>query len=135
TCTKLTLDPFLKEAFQNEPTDWCRYYITKNADITARENDEILIYDADNEYTTAYNQLQTFQREKDTVAMNQVAAKMIRVLDVFPAHAGCYYILGFILYVFNQLEESITLLRMGHKIDCSFGAITGNRKIKIGKQI
>ncbi|CAO3585579.1 unnamed protein product [Absidia cylindrospora] len=80
TCTKLTLDPFLKETFQIEPMDWCRYYITKNADINDKENDEILIYDANNEYTTAYNQLQSFQREKDIVVMNQVAAKMIRIL-------------------------------------------------------
>jgi hypothetical protein len=47
------------------------------------------------------------------------------VIDVFPTHAGCYYILGFILFVLNQLEEATILLQMGRAVDPSFEPIDG----------
>lgn len=45
--------------------------------------------------------------------------------DLCPAHAGCYYILGFILFVLNHLEEALVLLEMGKNVDPEFGPIGG----------
>ncbi|SAM05557.1 hypothetical protein [Absidia glauca] len=122
TSTGLELYPDLKDKFEREPTDWHRYYITKNATINDTE-DEALMDQADKEYAAAQSQLKTFQQDGNAAVLNEVAAKMMRILDVFPTHGGCYYILGFILFVLNQLEEAVILLHMGRAVDQSFEPI------------
>lgn len=57
-----------------------------------------------------------------------VASKMMWILDVFPAHGGCYYILGFILFVLNKLEEAMILLQMGRAVDPTFEPFDGKKK-------
>jgi hypothetical protein len=47
------------------------------------------------------------------------------ILEVFPGHAGCYYILGFILFVLNKLEEAIILLEMSRAVDPNFEPVDG----------
>jgi hypothetical protein len=47
-------------------------------------------------------------------------------LDVFPGHAGCYYILAFICFVLNKLEEATIILQMGRAVDPTFEPLDGN---------
>lgn len=60
-----------------------------------------------------------------------VASKMMWILDVFPAHGGCYYILGFILFVLNKLEEAMILLQMGRAVDPTFEPFDGKKKANL----
>ncbi|RUP52461.1 hypothetical protein BC936DRAFT_145218 [Jimgerdemannia flammicorona] len=46
-------------------------------------------------------------------------------LDTFPAHAGCYHILAFVLFVLNHLEDALLLLEMGRDIDPEYEPIDG----------
>lgn len=46
-------------------------------------------------------------------------------LDILPGHAGCYYILGFILFIMNQLEDALDILDMGRLVDSSFEPFDG----------
>ncbi|KAG2197839.1 hypothetical protein INT47_009720 [Mucor saturninus] len=121
TATGFSLDPALAEKFSQEPTDWRRYYIQKNKTIS--EDDTALMDQADAEYANAQAHLETFQQEGNVQILVQVASKMLWILDVFPGHAGCYYILGFILFVLNKLEEATILLQMGRAVDPSFEPI------------
>ncbi|ORX55047.1 hypothetical protein DM01DRAFT_1335344 [Hesseltinella vesiculosa] len=120
TATGLELQPDLKEKFSQEPQDWKRYYLAKNAEAQSSTDDEKLMDEADKEYASAQKQLNRFQQTNDLSILNDVASKMIRILDVFPGHGGCYYMLAFILFVLNQLEEAVILLRMGRAVDDSF---------------
>ncbi|KAL0094707.1 hypothetical protein F4703DRAFT_1032598 [Phycomyces blakesleeanus] len=143
TSTGLDLGDDLKQKFGKEPENWHTYYITKNASIDETNNDE-LMDQADKEYTEAQAYLKTFQNDGDIQVLSQVASKMIRILgkssvykiiyhkytysvylDIFPGHSGCYYILGFILFVLNQLEEAMILLQMGRAADPDFEPIDG----------
>ncbi|CAO3650993.1 unnamed protein product [Cunninghamella echinulata] len=85
--------------------------------------DEKLMDEADKEYAICHTQLKTFQKEGDIQILNEVASKMLRILDIFPSHGGCYYILAFILFILNQLDEAIVLLQMGRNVDCDFEPI------------
>lgn len=81
TSTGLELYPDLKDKFEREPTDWHRYYITKNATINDTE-DEALMDQADKEYAAAQSQLKTFQQDGNAAVLNEVAAKMMRILGM-----------------------------------------------------
>ncbi|KAI8640223.1 hypothetical protein BD408DRAFT_434453 [Parasitella parasitica] len=118
TTTGFTLDAALTEKFSQTPSDWRKYYLQKNS--TVNENDTALMDQADQEYAIAQTQLETFQQDGNMETLVQVACKMMHILDVFPGHAGCYYILGFILFVLNKLEEAIILLEMSKAVDSSF---------------
>ncbi|CAO3652560.1 unnamed protein product [Cunninghamella blakesleeana] len=118
----LELYPDLTEKFNQEPSNWCQYYLLKNATLNAME-DEKLMDEADKEYAICHTQLKSFQKEGDINILNDVSSKMMRILDTFPSHGGCYYILGFILFILNQLEDAITLLQMGRNVDCNFEPI------------
>ncbi|KAI9028331.1 hypothetical protein CLU79DRAFT_738827 [Phycomyces nitens] len=122
TSTGLDLGDDLRQRFGKEPENWHTYYITKNASIDESKNDE-LMDQADKEYTEAQAYLKTFQNDGNIQVLSQVASKMIRILDIFPGHSGCYYILGFILFVLNQLEEAMILLQMGRAADPDFEPI------------
>ncbi|GAN02825.1 hypothetical protein MAM1_0028d02272 [Mucor ambiguus] len=118
TATGFTLDPALTEKFSQEPSDWRKYYMQKNS--TVNDNDTALMDQADQEYANAQTQLESFQQDGNVEILVQVACKMMWILDVFPGHAGCYYILGFILFVLNKLEEAIILLEMSRAVDPNF---------------
>ncbi|KAI9339136.1 hypothetical protein BD770DRAFT_415316 [Pilaira anomala] len=121
TATGFTLDPLLAAKFMQEPNNWRQYYIQKNKSIS--EDDTDLMDQADREYANAQAHLETFQQEGNVEVLVQVASKMMWILDVFPTHAGCYYILGFILFVLNKLEEAAILLQMGRAADPQFEPI------------
>ncbi|CEP15989.1 hypothetical protein [Parasitella parasitica] len=120
TATGFTLDDALTEKFSHEPSDWRSYYVQKNSSTANDENDTALMDEADQEYANAQTQLETFQQDGNVETLVQVACKMMHILDVFPGHAGCYYILGFILFVLNKLEEAIILLEMSRAVDPNF---------------
>ncbi|KAF7732508.1 hypothetical protein EC973_003254 [Apophysomyces ossiformis] len=94
----------------------------KNQSIQESENERLLDEGAQ-EYARAQQHLKSFQNDGDITVLSQVASKMMWILDVFPGHAGCYYILAFILFVLNQLEESMMLLSMGRAVDPEFEPI------------
>lgn len=123
TATGFSLDPLLIEKFSQEPTDWRAYYIQKNKSIS--DDDTALMDQADLEYANAQAHLETFQQEGNVQILVHVASKMLWILDVFPGHAGCYYILGFILFLLNKLEEAAILLQMGRAVDPTFEPIDG----------
>ncbi|CAO3688582.1 hypothetical protein G6F70_006663 [Rhizopus microsporus] len=116
--TGLSLDPALTKKFQHEPSDWRSYYLEKNQQ--SEQDDPALIDQADQEYASAQAHLKSFQENGDMSILALVASKMMWILDVFPAHGGCYYILGFILFVLNKLEEAMILLQMGRAVDPTF---------------
>jgi hypothetical protein len=123
TSTGFALDPALTDKFSQEPLDWRRYYIEKNNKITA--DDTALMDQADTEYANAQQHLESFQQEGNVDILVEVASKMMWILDVFPGHAGCYYILGFILFVLNKLEEAAIFLQLGRAVDPTFEPIDG----------
>jgi hypothetical protein len=124
TATGFTFDPTLVAKFGQEPSDWRRYYIEKNKTISA-DDDTALMDQADTEYANAQIHLEAFQQDGNVDILVEVASKMMWILDVFPGHAGCYYILGFILFVLNKLEEAAILLQMGRAVDPTFEPIDG----------
>lgn len=123
TATGFTLDPALTEKFSQEPADWRKYYLQKNS--TVNDDDTALMDQADQEYANAQTQLESFQQDGNVETLVQVACKMMWILEVFPGHAGCYYILGFILFVLNKLEEAIVLLEMSRAVDPNFEPVDG----------
>lgn len=127
TATGFSLDPTLTVKFTQEPQNWRQYYIQKNKSVS--ENDTALMDQADTEYANAQQHLETFQQEGNVEVLVQVASKMIWILDVFPTHAGCYYILAFILFVLNKLEEAAILLQMGRAADPGFEPIDGKEYV------
>jgi hypothetical protein len=40
---------------------------------------------------------------------------------VFPGHAGSYYILGYMLFIVNQLEDALDVIDMGRLVDPVLG--------------
>lgn len=127
TSTGFTLEPVLQEKFGREPSSWRQYYIEKNK--SADEENVSLMDQADTEYALAREKLESFQEDGNVDTLSQVASKMMYILDVFPTHAGCYYILGFILFVLNKLEEAVILLQMARAVDPSFEPVDGKQKI------
>ncbi|KAG0183082.1 hypothetical protein DFQ28_004665 [Apophysomyces sp. BC1034] len=122
TASGLELDPELTKKFAQEPASWLEYYNKKNQSIKESENDQLLEEGA-KEYAQAQQHLKTFQNDGNITVLSEVASKMMWILDVFPGHAGCYYVLAFILFILNQLEESILLLTMGRAVDPAFEPI------------
>lgn len=45
--------------------------------------------------------------------------------DYFPGHAGCYHLLGFTLYVLNELEDALSILEIGSMVDPNYEPIRG----------
>lgn len=44
---------------------------------------------------------------------------------MFPGHAGCYHLLGFVLYILNRLEEAMIMLDFGRTVDPEYEPIDG----------
>jgi hypothetical protein len=52
--------------------------------------------------------------------------------DYFPGHAGCYHLLGFTLYVLNELEDAQTVLDIGSMVDPGYEPIQGKLFSSVG---
>ncbi|KAI8147923.1 hypothetical protein BJV82DRAFT_551674 [Fennellomyces sp. T-0311] len=122
TSAGLELAPDLATKFGQEPSDWKQYYAQKNATVD-NADDEALMSQAEKEYSEAQRYLKSFQKDGNVAVLSQVATKMMWILDTFPTHAGCYYVLGFILYVLNRLDEALIPLRTGGLVDPEFEPI------------
>lgn len=48
------------------------------------------------------------------------------VSDIFPSYPGSYYILSFILFIVNRLEDALEILDIGRIVDPHFKAFDGN---------
>ncbi|KAI7849105.1 hypothetical protein BDC45DRAFT_292006 [Circinella umbellata] len=125
--TGLELAPDLATKFGKEPNNWKEYYAQKNATVDGAD-DESLMTQAEKEYSEAQAFLKTFQNDGNVSVLSRVASKMMWILDVFPTHAGCYYILGFILFVLNRLEDALIPLRTGRLVDPEFEPIAGKHR-------
>ncbi|KAI9314542.1 hypothetical protein BX666DRAFT_1967671 [Dichotomocladium elegans] len=123
----LELAPDLAPKLGKEPTDWRQFYIRKNAMIDDTDNDA-LVSQADKEFNEAQDYLKTFQSDGNITVLSRVASKMLWILDVFPTHAGCYYVLAFILYVLNRLEDALFPLQIGRRVDPTFEPVDGNNR-------
>ncbi|KAH8550632.1 hypothetical protein BGW37DRAFT_497778 [Umbelopsis sp. PMI_123] len=120
----LELDPALGAKFASEPNNWRQYYIEKDNALNGTDaQNKALIDEGDEEYTKAQKDLQSFQDSQDVTTLNRVASKLVWILDVFPGHAGCYHLLGFILFVLNRLEEAMILLEFGRTVDPDYEPI------------
>ena len=91
----------------------------------------------------AREDLNTFQKDGNIALLQQVASRMMWILgkwflpveaimlilvinNAFPSHGGCYYILGFILFVLNNLESALILLEMSRTADPFFEPVDGD---------
>ncbi|KAF1802651.1 hypothetical protein FB192DRAFT_1379143 [Mucor lusitanicus] len=117
--TGLELSNDLSKKFEKEPENWREYYIAKTESINEADND-ILLDQGNKEYKDARKSLTTLQDDMNYSVLVHVASKMLWILDILPGHAGCYYILGFILFIMNQLEDALDILDMGRVVDSSF---------------
>ncbi|KAI9283076.1 hypothetical protein BC943DRAFT_343964 [Umbelopsis sp. AD052] len=120
------LDPTLGTKFANEPSNWRQYYIEKNNAVNGTDaQNNALVDEGEEEYIKAQKDLQSFQDSQDVSILSRVASKLVWILDVFPGHAGCYHLLGFILYILNRLEEAMMLLDFGRTVDPEYEPIDG----------
>ncbi|KAI7898262.1 uncharacterized protein BX663DRAFT_462268 [Cokeromyces recurvatus] len=117
--TGLDLAGDLTKRFKQRPENWLSYYITKHSSIHEAD-DEVLLDQANKEYEDSRKYLTTIQDDMNYSILSQVASKMFWILDMFPSHAGCYYILGFILFIMNQLEDALDILDIGRMVDSEF---------------
>ncbi|KAI8584237.1 hypothetical protein K450DRAFT_218808 [Umbelopsis ramanniana AG] len=124
TTSGLELDPALGAKFANEPSNWRQYYIEKNNAVNGTDaQNNALLHEGEEEYIKAQKDLQSFQDSQDVTILSRVASKLVWILDVFPGHAGCYHLLGFILYILNRLEEAMMLLDFGRTVDPEYEPI------------
>ncbi|KAK4515111.1 uncharacterized protein ATC70_002721 [Mucor velutinosus] len=117
--TGLELSNDLSKKFEKEPGNWREYYIAKTESINEADN-ATLLDQGNKEYKDARKSLTTLQDDMNYSVLVHVASKMLWILDILPGHAGCYYILGFILFILNQLEDALDILDMGRLVDSSF---------------
>ncbi|GAA5803200.1 hypothetical protein HPULCUR_008676 [Helicostylum pulchrum] len=119
TSTGLELPTDLSNKFEKEPQDWHAYYTTKREMINASEHD-VLINQANKEYKDAQKYLKTFKDDVNYSLLIQVACKMLWILDALPEYAGCYYILSYMLFIVNRMEDALDILDMGRTINPTF---------------
>ncbi|KAI8079659.1 uncharacterized protein B0P05DRAFT_541501 [Gilbertella persicaria] len=119
TSTGLELPSDLSEKFAKRPHHWFQYYIYKHTSLKRVDND-ILLDQCDKEYKEAQRYLTAFQDEIDYSLLTQLASRMFWILDIFPTYAGCYYILGYILFFLKQFGDALDILDMGRCVDASF---------------
>ncbi|KAI8646700.1 hypothetical protein BD408DRAFT_336333 [Parasitella parasitica] len=117
--TGLELSNDLSKKFEREPMNWREYYISKTESINGADGD-ILRDQGNKEYKDARRSLTTLQDDMNYSVLVHVASKMLWILDILPGYAGCYYILSFILFTMNQLEDALDVIDMGRLVDSSF---------------
>ncbi|KAG0376897.1 hypothetical protein BGX24_007039 [Mortierella sp. AD032] len=114
----------LGDQLKPEPSDWRQYYQERHTAMTkmnASADDQIA--QSEKDYDEAQELLRGFQSSGDVDSLSRAAQLMVGVLDNFPGHAGCYHLLGFTLYVINELEDALSLLEIGSMVDPNYEPI------------
>ncbi|KAF9420793.1 hypothetical protein BGZ94_009037 [Podila epigama] len=115
----------LGEQNKPEPSDWKRYYKERHlAMVELNKDADTLIAQSEKDYNQAQELLRGFQSSGEIGSLNKAAQLMVGILDNFPGHAGCYHLLGFTLYVLNELEDALSLLEIGSMVDPSYEPIS-----------
>ncbi|KAI8881535.1 hypothetical protein K501DRAFT_188763 [Backusella circina FSU 941] len=99
---------------------WQHFYLSKQCDIDMETMEEI-----DNEYRHAKKMLALFRDDFNASILIEVVSKMLWILDFYPYHAGCYYILSLLLFMIHQHEEALDILDLGREIDPTFDMFNG----------
>ncbi|KAI7825207.1 hypothetical protein BC939DRAFT_132914 [Gamsiella multidivaricata] len=79
---------------------------------------------SEKDYEEAQELLRGFQTSGEIDSLSKAAQLMVGILDNFPGHAGCYHLLGFALYVLNELEDALSLLEIGSMVDPNYEPIS-----------
>ncbi|KFH68140.1 hypothetical protein MVEG_06869 [Podila verticillata NRRL 6337] len=107
-----------------EPSDWKKYYRERHLAMAELNKDaDAQIAQSEKDYDQAQELLRGFQASGEIDSLSQAAQLMVGVLDNFPGHAGCYHLLGFTLYVLNELEDALSLLEIGSMVDPNYEPI------------
>ncbi|KAF9175000.1 hypothetical protein BGX21_006041 [Mortierella sp. AD011] len=115
----------LGEQNKPEPTDWLEYYKERHLAMAKINKDsDAQIAKSEKDYEEAQELLKGFQSSGEIDSLSKAAQLMVGVLDNFPGHAGCYHLLGFALYVLNELEDALSLLEIGSMVDPNYEPIT-----------
>ncbi|KAG0055982.1 hypothetical protein BGZ83_006749 [Gryganskiella cystojenkinii] len=108
-----------------EPSDWRAYYKERHLALAEVNKDpDALIDQSEKAYEQAQELLRSFQTTNEVDSLSKAAQLMVGVLDNFPGHAGCYHLLGFTLYVINELEDALSLLEIGSMVDPNYEPIS-----------
>ncbi|KAF9432172.1 hypothetical protein BGZ76_011172 [Entomortierella beljakovae] len=114
----------LGEQDKPEPEDWREYYKERHLSMAQLNKDsDSLVEKSEKDYETVQELLKGFQSTGEIDSLSEAAQLMIGILDNFPGHAGCYHLLGFTLYVLNDLEDALTLLEIGSMVDPNYEPI------------
>ncbi|KAF9914253.1 hypothetical protein BX616_008641 [Lobosporangium transversale] len=114
----------LGEQNKSEPTDWREYYKERHQAISKMNKDgDSQIAQSEKDYEEAQELLRGFQASGEIESLSKAAQLMVGILDNFPGHAGCYHLLGFTLYVLNELEDALSLLEIGSMVDPNYEPI------------
>ncbi|KAI8604896.1 hypothetical protein EDD21DRAFT_286643, partial [Dissophora ornata] len=117
----------LGEQNKPEPEDWRAYYKERCLAMAQMNRDaDAQIAQSEKNYEEAEELLRGFQSSGEIESLNKAAQLMVGILDNFPGHAGCYHLLGFTLYVLNELEDALSLLEIGSMVDPNYEPISGN---------
>ncbi|KAF9584346.1 hypothetical protein BGW38_006801 [Lunasporangiospora selenospora] len=107
-----------------EPSDWKSYYQERHLSLAKLNQDtDTQIAQSEKDYDEAQTLLRGFQTSGEISSLSRAAQLMVAVLDNFPGHAGCYHLLGFTLYVLNELEDALSLLEIGAMVDSNYEPI------------
>ncbi|KAF9994250.1 hypothetical protein BGZ65_010127, partial [Modicella reniformis] len=114
----------LGEQNKPEPTDWREYYKERHqAMVQMNKDTDAQVAKSEKDYEEAQALLKGFQSSGEIESLSKAAQLMVGILDYFPGHAGCYHLLGFTLYVLNELEDALTLLEIGSMVDPNYEPI------------
>ncbi|KAF9926323.1 hypothetical protein FBU30_004090 [Linnemannia zychae] len=114
----------LGDQLKPEPSDWRQYYKERHEAMTKMNvSADDQIAKSEKDYDEAQELLRGFQSSGDVTSLSKAAQLMVGVLDNFPGHAGCYHLLGFTLYVLNELEDALSLLEIGSMVDPNYEPI------------
>ncbi|KAF9202496.1 hypothetical protein BGZ49_007346 [Haplosporangium sp. Z 27] len=115
----------LGEQNKPEPQDWREYYKERYLAMAEMNKDsDNQIVKSEKDYEEAQELLKGFQSSGEIDSLSKAAQLMVGILDNFPGHAGCYHLLGFALYVLNELEDALSLLEIGSMVDPNYEPIT-----------
>ncbi|KAG0223659.1 hypothetical protein BGX31_008386 [Mortierella sp. GBA43] len=114
----------LGEQNKPEPEDWRQYYVERHQAMEEMNQDtDAQVAQSEKDFEEAQALLKGFQSSGEIESLSKAAQLMVRVLDYFPGHAGCYHLLGFTLYVLNELEDAQTVLDIGSMVDPTYEPI------------
>ncbi|KAI8360986.1 hypothetical protein B0O80DRAFT_380679 [Mortierella sp. GBAus27b] len=123
----------LGEQNKPEPEDWRQYYVERHQAMEEMNQDtDAQVAQSEKDFEEAQALLKGFQSSGEIESLSKAAQLMVRVLDYFPGHAGCYHLLGFTLYVLNELEDAQTVLDIGSMVDPTYEPIQGKLFSSVG---